>query len=153
MSKSRKRVEAEAKALGLNIEIIETPSGTHTAQMAAGFVGCDVAQIAKSVVMRQAESVVLFVTSGAHRVDLDKASKLAGAIDKADAALIREVTGFAIGGVSPLGSLTPIRKFFDQNLLAFDKIYAAAGTPNSLFEIEPSVLQKAIQAEIGDFVD
>ncbi len=152
MSKSLKRVKAEAASLGLKIEIIETPSGTHTAQMAAEFLNCDVAQIAKSVVMRQDESVVMFITSGINRVDVQKASALAGPLEKADAAIIREITGFAIGGVSPLGSLHPIRKFFDPSLLQYEIIYAAAGTPHSLFAIQPQTLQKIIQAEIGDFV-
>ncbi len=153
MSKSLKRVKAEAERLGLAIDIIETPSGTHTAQMAANFLNCNVAQIAKSVVMRQNDSVVMFITSGDKRVDMKKAAQMAGSLSKADAAIIREITGFAIGGVSPLGSLTPIRKFFDQTLLDFKTIYAAAGTPHALIAIEPSVLQEAIQSEIGDFVE
>ncbi len=153
MSKSLQRVQAEADRLGLSIDIIETPSGTHTAQMAADFVGCQLGQIAKSVIMRNDENLVMFITSGDKCVDMSKASAIVGALKKADASIIREITGFAIGGVSPLGSLNPVLKYFDQSLMAYEVIYAAAGTPHSLFGIAPAVLQKAINAPIEDFVE
>ena len=152
MSKSLERVKADATRLGLQIKIINTPEGTHTAQLAADFCACNVAQIAKSILFAKDDTLVMFITNGASRVDIKQAEKLTNApLQKADAALIREVTGFAIGGVSPLGSIHPIPQFFDRKLMGYDEIYAAAGTPHALFQISPARLQSAIQAPISDF--
>lgn len=154
MSKSLNRVKAEAQALGLNIEIVQETVLTTTAQMAADARGCTVDQIVKSILFRIADSDahVLFLTSGGNRVDTDKAAKLSGQkLTKADAASIRSYTGFAIGGVSPLGHLNPVAKFFDPHLLDFSTIWAAAGTPSHVFEIDPKVLCDKINATVGDF--
>ncbi len=127
---------------------------TPTAKQAAGAVGCRVNQIAKSVIFRGETSgvAVLFVTPGGLRVNVEKASLLAReALGKADAALIRAQTGFAIGGVSPLGHLNPIRAFMDTELMAFDLIWVAAGTPHHMFQIDPSVLAIEIDAKVSAF--
>jgi len=153
-SASVQRVLDEAERLGLGIEIRRLDAGTRTAEEAARACGCAVAQIVKSIVFRVAGSDrhVLFLTGGDARVDPAKAAALAGAaLEKADAASIRAHSGFAIGGVSPLGHLTPIATWFDPALLAHPVIWAAAGTPNHVFAIEPARLQAAVGAPTGDF--
>jgi prolyl-tRNA editing enzyme YbaK/EbsC (Cys-tRNA(Pro) deacylase) len=128
--------------------------GTRTAADAARACGCAVDQIVKSIVFREAGSArhLLFLTAGGSRVDPDKASALAGApLEKADAAGIRAQTGFAIGGVSPLGHLNPIRTWFDPKLLGYDLIWAAAGTPHHVFSIAPAALAEAVGATVSDF--
>ncbi|MFQ5621910.1 MAG: YbaK/EbsC family protein [Paracoccaceae bacterium] len=154
MSKSVGRVEAEAESLGLRIEVTRLDAGTLTAQQAADAVGCDVDQIIKSVILREVGGGehFLFLTAGGNRVDFEKASRVAGAeLEKADAASIRAFTGFAIGGVSPLGHIRPIRTFMDPKILTFGAIWAAAGTPHHVFEIAPQALRAAIGPEVCDF--
>lgn len=154
MSKSLKRVKRTAAELGLDIDVVETTIDTHTAEQAAQSLGCHMDQIAKSIIFRGATSgtAILFLTAGGNRVDADKASVLAGEpLGKADAALIRAQTGFAIGGVSPIGHLNPIKCFIDPRLLAFDLLWAAAGTPRHLFAIAPQSLVDVTGAVIADF--
>jgi prolyl-tRNA editing enzyme YbaK/EbsC (Cys-tRNA(Pro) deacylase) len=153
MSKSVARVRRALAAAGLGIEPVETGPAT-TAQMAADLVGCDVAQIAKSIMFLDTAGgeAILFVTSGANQVDPDAASAVAGvALGRADAALIRAQTGFAIGGVSPIGHLTPPRAFFDPHLLRFAEVWAAGGTPRHLFAIDPARLLEISGAQAADF--
>jgi prolyl-tRNA editing enzyme YbaK/EbsC (Cys-tRNA(Pro) deacylase) len=156
MSKSLKRVAKEAADLGLDINIIQLDVPTKTAQEAADAMACDVDQILKSIIFLGAESqtCILFMTAGGNRVCTDKASTLAGEpLMRADAAVIRAQTGFAIGGVSPLGHISEVRKFMDQTLLTFDDIWAAAGTPHSMFSINPQDLQTATGAIVSDFTE
>lgn len=153
MSKSLKRVTMALQTAGLDITPIEIGDAT-TAQMAAELVGCDIAQIAKSIMFRGEISgtALLFVTSGANRVDHARASTVSGeALDKADAALIRSQTGFAIGGVAPLGHLTLPRAYFDPHLLSFPQVWAAAGTPRHLFGIDPRDLLRLCGGDLADF--
>ncbi|PLS20260.1 YbaK/EbsC family protein [Neptunicoccus cionae] len=154
MSKSLKRVQRRAEALGLNITVVETAIDTHTAAQAAQSQGCEVDQIAKSIIFRGERSgaVILFLTAGGNRVDTGQAAIVSGEpLGKADAALIRSQTGFAIGGVSPIGHLNPIRTFMDPRLMDYDAIWAAAGTPRHLFAIDPRKLQKITKAEVTCF--
>ncbi|MGO4854578.1 YbaK/EbsC family protein [Phaeovulum sp. W22_SRMD_FR3] len=156
MSKSLKRVETALKTSGIEVEIITTGAQTRTAEQAAEAAGCTVDQIAKSIIFRGETSgeVVLFVTAGGNRVSADKASAVAGeALGKADAALIRAVTGFAIGGVAPLGHLTPVRSYLDPRLMDFTQIWAAAGTPQHIFAIAPADLHRITGAELADFTE
>jgi len=156
MSKSLKRVYAEAEELSLGIDIIEVPVTTKTAQQAADAMSVNVDQIAKSIIFRGESSnlPLLFLTAGGNRVDMSKASTLASeALIRADAAFIRATTGFAIGGVSPLGHLNPVKTWFDTRLLDFKSIWAAAGTPNHMFKIDPDFLAKAIKSEIAEFTE
>jgi len=156
VSKSLKRVEAEAKALGLSIEVIREDMLTTTAQMAADARGCGVDQIVKSILFRAADSDrhVLFLTAGGNRVSHAKAEAACGhALTRADAASIRAYTGFAIGGVSPLGHLNEVRKFMDPRLLEFPIIWAAAGTPNHVFAIDPALLAEKTGAHVVDFTE
>lgn len=155
MSKSLKRVRAALDSAGLPIDIHET-NGARTAQMAADAVGCDLDQIAKSIIFRAEASgtAVLFLTAGGNQVDIAKASALVGEpLGKADATLVRNQTGFAIGGVSPVGHLNPIKAFIDRRLLDFDMVWAAAGTPNHVFSINPSQLPELTQATPADFAE
>ena len=154
MSKSVKRVARVLEEAGLQPGIVEMPDSTRTAAEAAAAVGCTLDQIAKSIIFRAEEhgTAVLFITAGGNRVDAAKASALAGEpLGKADADLIRAQTGFVIGGVAPVGHLSPIRAWFDPRLLEFDVIWAAAGTPRHVFPIAPGDLLRLSGAESADF--
>jgi len=156
MSKSLKRVKANALELGLTISPIEMTVSTKTAKEAANAISVHLNQIAKSVIFKSArtQGAVLFLTAGGNRVDVQRAEDVHGAVLlKADAAFIRQETGFAIGGVSPIGHLKPIETFYDPDLGAFPTIWAAAGTPHHMFEIVPQVLFKAIHAERAEFTE
>jgi prolyl-tRNA editing enzyme YbaK/EbsC (Cys-tRNA(Pro) deacylase) len=153
MSKSKTRVIRALEAAGIEAEIVELTEAK-TAQMAAEGVGCELDQIAKSIIFRGEESgaAILFLTAGGNRVDDLKASAIAGEpLGKADAALIRAQTGFAIGGVAPVGHLTPIRAFLDPRLMEFDVIWAAAGTPHHVFALDPAELPRLTGAQTADF--
>lgn len=154
MSKSLRRVVSALEAAGVDSAPIEMPGETRTAQQAADAAGCHLDQIAKSVILREVTTEVcfLFLTAGGHRVEPAAASRVAGVpLGKADAALIRKHTGFAIGGVSPIGHLTPIKAFIDPRLMDFEVIYGAAGTPRHIFPINPSTLSDIISAETRQF--
>ena len=154
MSKSLARVKAALALAGVPVEVLEMGTETRTAEQAAAAAGCALDQIAKSIIFRGAASghVVLFLTAGGNRVDGAKASAVAGQpLGRADADLVRAETGFAIGGVAPVGHLTPLRAFFDPRLLDFSTVWAAAGTPRHIFAISPAVLLQASGAELADF--
>lgn len=154
MSKSLKRVRAALDAAGLAAEIVELREGTRTAQAAADAVGCGLDQIAKSIIFRGLadDRAILFLTAGGNQVDAARASALAGeSLGKADAALIRAQTGFAIGGVAPIGHLTPIRAFFDPRLMDFETVWAAAGTPRHVFGAAPGDILRLSGAKVADF--
>lgn len=154
MSKSLARVRAALEAAGEAVQIVEMPGSTRTAAEAAAAVGCHVDQIAKSIIFRGEDSghVMLFLTAGGRQVDGARASALAGeALGRADAALIRAETGFAIGGVAPVGHLRPLRAFYDPRLSDFAQVWAAAGTPRHIFAIAPGRLLALTGAVPGDF--
>jgi len=154
MSKSLKRVIAALEAAGLEPDVLEMPGETRTAQAAADEAACKIDQIAKSIIFQGENSgdVVLFVTAGGNRVDPTRASELAGEpLGRADAAFVRKVTGFAIGGVAPIGHLTPPRVFFDPRLLEFPVVYAAAGTPRHIFPVAPTDLVHISGATTANF--
>lgn len=154
MSKSLKRVRAALEAAGAQVELLEMEGSTRTAAEAAAAAGCEIDQIAKSIIFRGEASghVILFLTAGGNRVDDLKAAALAGQpLGKADAALIRAETGFAIGGVAPVGHLGPVEAWFDPRLADFDRVWAAAGTPRHIFAIAPQRLLAITGARIGDF--
>ncbi|MEO0752455.1 MAG: YbaK/EbsC family protein [Pseudomonadota bacterium] len=153
MSKSLKRVVKALSEAGCSSTPKEVGQAT-TAQMAADLVGCSVDQIAKSIIFQgtQSGAAILFVTAGGQQVDANKASLIASEpLGKAGATLIRAQTGFAIGGVSPVGHLTPPRAFFDPRLLEFDEVWAAAGTPRHVFGIHPAELMRISGAHKADF--
>lgn len=153
MSKSLKRVRAALDAAGIDTEIVETPLA-RTAADAAAAIGCEIDQIAKSIIFRGEMSgeAILFLTAGGNQVDTARAAALAGEpLGKADAALVRAQTGFAIGGVSPVGHLNPIRAYADKRLADFDVIWAAAGTPHHVFRCTPLDLLQIASAQLTDF--
>lgn len=155
MSKSLARVKAALTAAGEAADVLEMGETTRTAEDAARAADCEVDQIAKSIIFRAEETgnVVLFLTAGGNRVDPAKAAAVAGqALGKADAALIREETGFAIGGVAPIGHLKPVKAYFDPRLQDFERVWAAAGTPRHIFSITPARLLAISGAEPADFV-
>lgn len=142
MSKSLKRVTRALHEAGIDSPPFEIGQAT-TARMAADLVGCEIDQIAKSIIFRGEDTgdAVLFITAGGNQVDAERASALAGEpLTRADATLIRAQTGFAIGGVAPIGHLTAPRAFFDPRLLDFDQVWAAAGTPRHVFAASPADL-------------
>ena len=139
-SSSALKVQA---ALGEGFEVLEFETSTRTAADAAAAIGCTVGQIAKSLIFRATESgrPVLAIASGSIRVDEQRVSELLGeVIGRADSGFVREHTGFAIGGVPPIGHRTPPVVFIDETLLTFDTIWAAAGTPNAVFRLTPEDL-------------
>ncbi len=154
MSKSLRRVTAALADAGVPITPVEMPGETKTAQQAAEAVGCEVDQIAKSIIFAGETSgtALLYITAGTNQVDTTKAAACAGEpLVRADAALIRAQTGFAIGGVSPVGHITPIQAWFDPRLLDFTEIWAAAGTPRHNFPINPHDLLRISSAQLADF--
>nr|MCV4210252.1 YbaK/EbsC family protein [Roseomonas sp. SXEYE001] len=140
------RVRAALRMAGHSDELHEFPEGTRSAADAAAAVGCTVGQIAKSVIFRGtapdgAERPVLVVASGAHNVDPAKVAALTGlSIGRADGTWVRSVTGFAIGGVAPLGHATPPVVLVDEALFAHETIWAAAGSPRHVFASTPEAL-------------
>lgn len=147
------RVRAALIAAGVAAEIREFDASTRTAADAAAAIGCEVAQIAKSLVFRGRESgrAVLVIASGINRVDEKKLSALIGEkIGKADADFVRTETGFAIGGVAPLGHTGKVVLFIDADLLHYQEIWAAAGAPNAVFRLTPAEL---VQVTGGQIVD
>jgi prolyl-tRNA editing enzyme YbaK/EbsC (Cys-tRNA(Pro) deacylase) len=130
----------------------EFPEGTRTAADAAAAIGCSVAQIAKSILFRAEPSgrAVLVVASGVNRVDPAKVAAVLGeGLGKADAAFVREKTGFAIGGVPPVGHLEPPVIFIDSDLMALGEIWAAAGTPNAVFALTPEALVRLSGGQVA----
>ena len=134
------RVEAALKNAGLSSAIIVMDDATHTAQAAADALGCDVAEIAKSIIFRAENGqAVLVITSGKNRVDEKKVATIIGQkIGKADADFVKEKTGFVIGGVAPIAHLTPSITLLDADLQAFAYVYPAAGHPHTMFKLSPA---------------
>lgn len=151
-----RRVQAALDRLGLTLQVITLPASTRTAAEAAAAVGCQVGQIVKSLIFRAAASdaPLLVLASGANRVDEARLADLVGEpIAKADAAFVRAHTGFAIGGVAPVGHPQPLRTFIDADLLAYDAFWAAAGTPNSVFALRPADLQTLTDGTVVALAD
>lgn len=154
MSKSLARVIAALDAAGIDSRPVEMPDDTRTAAQAAAAAGCALDQIAKSILFcgQQSGRLFLFLTAGGNQVDPAKAALLAGEdMGRADAAQVRAVTGFAIGGVAPLGHLTPLPVWYDPRLLDFAQVWAAAGTPRHIFPVAPDALLRATSAVVADF--
>jgi prolyl-tRNA editing enzyme YbaK/EbsC (Cys-tRNA(Pro) deacylase) len=145
LQSSAKKVQEALTALGLSCQVVELPASTRTAQEAAQAIGCTVAQIVKSLIFRGTRTgkPILVLASGVNRVNEKRLGEMAGEpIGKADADFVREHTGFAIGGVPPVGHSTPIETYIDADLLQYQEIWAAAGTPRAVFRLIPQDLQK-----------
>lgn len=146
------RVLEALAALGIPGEVVEFPQGTRTAQDAARAIGTTLGQIVKSLVFLADGKPVLVLVSGRNRVDAGKLARAASAarIERADADRVRATTGFAIGGVPPVGHATPMETFIDEDLLAYDVVYAAAGTPTAIFPIAPGDLVRVTGGRTAD---
>ena len=137
------RVRAALRAAGHPEEILAFPEGTRTAADAAAAIGCDVAQIAKSIVFRAGDRATVVVASGANRVDPVRAGAALGvALTRADASFVRDRTGFAIGGVSPVGHIAPPLMLLDEDLFALGTLWAAAGSPYHVFRTDAEALRR-----------
>jgi prolyl-tRNA editing enzyme YbaK/EbsC (Cys-tRNA(Pro) deacylase) len=148
---SIERVRAALRAAGHADTITVFPEGTRTAAEAAAAVGCSVAQIAKSIVFRAGGRAAVIITSGVNRVDAAKAAGALGVtLARADAAFVRETTGFAIGGVAPVGHLSPPLLLIDRDLLALDPLWAAAGSPSHVFRTSAAELVRMTGAPVAD---
>ena len=145
LSPSAQKVQDQIKSLGYDYRVIEHAESTRTAQEAADRAGCELGQIVKSLIFKGKASnkPILVLTSGANRVDEKRISEYAGeAIGRADADFARAVTGFAIGGIPPVGHIQKMETYPDEDFLQYETIWAAAGTPNAIFELKTSDLQK-----------
>ncbi len=138
LSPSAQRVQDRLRELGFAGQVVELPATTRTAAEAAAAVGCRVEQIAKSLVFRGRETgrPLLVIAGGANRVDERRLGELAGEpIARASADFVRERTGFAIGGVPPVGHREPLDTYIDEDLAALEEVWAAAGTPHAVFRL------------------
>ena len=149
LSPSAQKIQDRLDNLGYEYTVIEFQETTRTSADAADRVGCDVGQIVKSLVFRGHISgkAVLVLTSGANRVDVKKLTQIIGEpIDRADPEFVRSVTGFAIGGIPPIGHVTKIETYIDEDLQYYETLWAAAGTPNAVFELTFKDLQTMTSA-------
>jgi prolyl-tRNA editing enzyme YbaK/EbsC (Cys-tRNA(Pro) deacylase) len=143
LSPSVRRVQEALKALGFSNDVMELESTTRTSVDAARAVGCRVEQIAKSILFRggQTDQPILVIASGSNRVNERRIESLISeSVDKADADYVRKHTGFVIGGVPPLAHLERLEIFIDEDLLKYEEIWAAAGSPNAVFRLSPADL-------------
>ncbi len=151
MHPSAQRVQQALNELGYTGQVVEHEASTRTAVEAAQAAGCEVGQIVKSLVFRllPANEPVLVLVSGPNRVHEKHFGRLlGGTLERADADYVREVSGYAIGGVPPVGHKTAIRTYVDQDLLQYPTVWAAAGTPNAVFEIPPQELVRISQGQV-----
>jgi prolyl-tRNA editing enzyme YbaK/EbsC (Cys-tRNA(Pro) deacylase) len=145
------RVRRAAEAIGLTISVKVMPAATRTAEEAAAACGCTVGQIIKSLIFKgkESERPYLLLVSGTNRVN-EKAvgARLGEAIVRPDADFVRTATGFAIGGVAPIGHTPPLVPYLDAALLQYGTVWAAAGTPNAVFEVDPKALRDSTGAVV-----
>ncbi len=146
------RVVESARALGLDIEVVEFPQGTRTAEDAARAIGVEVGQIVKSLVFTADGEPLVCLVSGVNRLDTARLAAATGAakIKRADADTVREATGYAVGGVPPFGHARRLAVYCDRDLLAYDVVWAAAGTPTAVFSADPKRLTEVTGAQLAD---
>ena len=149
---SARRVVEAAREIGLEIEVREFPEGTRTAEDAAHAIGVEVAQIVKSLVFTADGEPLVCLVSGVNRLDTARLAAATGAakIKRADADTVREATGFAVGGVPPFGHARRLAVYCDRDLLAYDVVWAAAGTPTAVFSADPKQLTEVTGAQVVD---
>ncbi|HJR82169.1 MAG TPA: YbaK/EbsC family protein [Anaerolineales bacterium] len=151
LSPTAQKIQDQLKSLGYDYRVIEHAESTRTAQEAAERAGCELGQIVKSLIFKGKDSgkPILVLTSGANRVDEKRISEYAGEpIGRADADFVRVATGFAIGGVPPFGHTQKMETYLDEDFLQYETIWAAAGTPNAIFEVKTSDLQKMTDGKV-----
>ncbi len=149
--KIRRVIEA-GRGLGVSVDPVIFSSETRTAADAAREVGCELGQIVKSLVFQAGGSPLLFLVSGSNRLDPGRAAEVAGVerVDKADADMAKAVTGFSIGATPPFGHAEPIPVFMDEDLMAHERVWAAAGRNDAVFEVTPAALREAVGAIVGN---
>ncbi len=143
LSPSAQKVQSALDAFGLHLEVVELSDSTRTSQEAANAIGCQVGQIAKSIIFQAVSSQrpILVIASGPNRVSEALIEERVGdKIKKADADFVLQRTGFVIGGVPPLGHITPLETYIDEDLLQYAEIWSAAGNPHAVFRLEPADL-------------
>ena len=153
LSPSAQRVQNALDTFGVELQVVEMPNSTRTSAEAAAAVGCTVGQIAKSLIFRGKESArpLLVIASGSNRVDEKKIAAIFGEkIEKPDADYVRTRTGFVIGGVPPVGHAEQLAILIDADLLQYEEIWAAAGTPNAVFRLTPKQLVEITRGEVVD---
>ena len=145
-------VVAAAREIGLELQIRSFPAGTRTAADAAAAIGVELGQIVKSLAFSVDGRITMALLSGSNRLDERALASAAGGArcERADAQAVREATGFPIGGVPPFGHATPLDVYLDRDLLAYDEVWAAAGTPNDNFAVNPEALARATGATVAD---
>jgi prolyl-tRNA editing enzyme YbaK/EbsC (Cys-tRNA(Pro) deacylase) len=151
LSPSAQKVQNALRQFEVSCRVVELPGSTRTSKDAAEAVGCKVEQIAKSIVFqgKQSGKPILVVASGSNRISEKKLRDLvAEPVKKADADFVREQTGFVIGGVPPVGHVKPLDIFIDEDLLKYDEIWAAAGTPHAVFRLTPAELVKITASKV-----
>jgi prolyl-tRNA editing enzyme YbaK/EbsC (Cys-tRNA(Pro) deacylase) len=151
LSPSAQKVQDALRQFEVSCRVVELPGSTRTSKDAAEAVGCKVEQIAKSIVFqgKQSGKPILVVASGSNRISEKKLRDLvAEPVKKADADFVREQTGFVIGGVPPVGHVKPLDIFIDEDLLKYDEIWAAAGTPHAVFRLTPAELVGITAAKV-----
>jgi len=155
--RAREFADRADREYGFDPEVTEFDEGTKTAADAAAAIGCDVAQIASSIAMRADDSLVVVVTSGANRVSESKVADLRGvaesAVEMADAAEIKSVLGWSIGGVPPFCHDAGVPVYVDETLTTFETVWAAAGTPEAVFPIDPETLVDLSGGEVADVAE
>ncbi len=146
-----RKVQSAIRQLGIEREVIELGVDARTSQQAADALGVGVGQIAKSLVFTVNSSPLLVIASGANRVDELKLEKLAGGkVRRANAETVKQATGYAIGGVPPLGHPTPLPVYIDPDLFQYELIYAAAGVPECVFPLTPAELVQGTGGRVAD---
>ena len=151
LPRSARRVQAALHALGLDVAVRELPASARTAAEAAAAVGVERGAIVKSLVFRGARSgdAVLVLVAGDNRADEARLEAALGEpVERADADFVRAATGYAIGGVPPVGHPEPLRTLVDEDLLRFDAVWAAAGTPHAVFPVAPAALARAAAGSV-----
>jgi prolyl-tRNA editing enzyme YbaK/EbsC (Cys-tRNA(Pro) deacylase) len=151
MKEASERVAQALRAAGVDAEVVVFAESTRTADEAAAAVSSKVGQIVKSLVFLAGDRPVLALVSGSNRVDTAKLAAVAGGeVKRASAEIVREATGYAIGGVPPIGLASPLPVYLDRDLLQYGEVWAAAGTPNAVFKIDPATLRQITAATVSD---
>ena len=149
LQSASQKVQDHLDQLGLDLSVRQFPASTRTAQEAADAVGCDVGQIVKSLVFRSGEKPLLFLVSGKNQLNVNKVSSELGIlIEKADAQFVRDATGYAIGGVPPVAHAKTMDIYIDRDLMAYDLVWVAAGTPHAVFSLKSSDLPRITAGKV-----
>jgi prolyl-tRNA editing enzyme YbaK/EbsC (Cys-tRNA(Pro) deacylase) len=151
LSASAQKIQDILAESGYPLKVLELPGSTRTAVDAAQAIGCQVGQIVKSIIFKakRSQQPVLVIASGSNRVNEKRIEAQIGEpLGKADAEFVRSKTGFAIGGVPPLGHLESLKTFIDQDLFQYEEIWAAAGTPHAVFRLTPQILHELTGGQV-----